>query len=115
MPLAAFIAGALVLGATGQLLLKAGVDQVGHLSVGPRLFDAAFQPLVLAGFLCYGVSALLWLVVLSRSQLSFAYPLLAINYVLLVLLSAAFLGESLSWPKLAGSLIVGLGVFVLTR
>ncbi len=103
-----------VLAATGQLLLKAGVNTLPHRPVlGPALIETLFHPLIFLGFAVYGLSALLWLKILSWAELSLVYPFLALSYVIVVLASWLFLRESLSTTKLLGvSLIVG-GIIVL--
>lgn len=109
-----------ILGVCGQLLLKHGmsaerdeVDQIGE--VIPRLLRAAINPIVLAGFLCYGVSAALWLIVLTRADLSYAYPLLSTGYVIVVLLSRVLFHEAVTPMRLAGTLVICLGVYLISR
>lgn len=108
------------LGVCGQLLLKQGmsadrdeVDQIDE--VIPRLLRAAMNPVVLAGFLFYGVSAALWLIVLTRADLSYAYPLLSMGYVIVVLLSRVFFQEAVTPMRFAGTLVICLGVFLISR
>jgi multidrug transporter EmrE-like cation transporter len=108
------------LGVCGQLLLKHGmsanpdrVDQIAE--VIPRLLRAAVNPVVLGGFLLYGVSAALWLIVLTRADLSYAYPLLSMGYVLVVLLSRVLFHETVTPVRFLGTLVICLGVFLISR
>ena len=93
-----------VLGVCGQLLLKHGMsadpDRVDRASeVLPRLWQAATNPTVLLGFVFYGVSAALWLIVLTRAELSYAYPILSLGYVAVVFLSRVFFHEAVTTTR----------------
>lgn len=108
------------LGVGGQLLLKHGmsadrdaVDRVDE--VLPRLAKAALNPVVIAGFLLYGLSAALWLIVLTRAELSWAYPMLSLGYVLVVLLSRVLFHEAVTPPRLIGTLVIVAGVWLISR
>src|SRR3990167_9505546 len=76
--------------AVGQMILKIGMTQVGELKFSDGLaniFWRTFTNLyVLGGLAFFGVNALLWLVVLSREKLSFAYPMVAFAYIVTILL-----------------------------
>ncbi len=95
------------MGATGQFLLKVGavtpVRTVGDLAIN------LIRPATLVALMLYVLSSLLWMTVLSRSQLSYAYPLLSLNYVLVVLISAAVLGEPVSAHRWLGVLVIMTG------
>jgi len=109
-----------LLGVGGQLLLKQGMsadrDEVDRLGeVIPRLLRAATSPVVISGFVLYGVSAALWLIVLTRADLSYAYPLLSMGYVMVVLLSRVLFHEAVTPLRLAGTLVVCLGVYLISR
>lgn len=74
------------LAAIAQLVLKAGVDKVGHESRAIEVLKgAASTPLVWVGLVLFGLSALVWLVVLSRTALSFAYPFASLTYAIIVI------------------------------
>ena len=108
------------LGVGGQLLLKYGMsssgDQVDEVrEVIPRLLKAAMNPVVITGFLLYGLSAALWLILLTRVDLSFAYPMLSLGYVLVVFLARALFNEQVTFVRFLGTLVVCLGVFLISR
>lgn len=109
----ALIAASILAASAGQALMKsglAGVDGAGSaLSV---LGSAAGRPVVWIGLVSYALSSALWLVVLSRVELSVAYPLGSLSYVIVVFASLA-MGEyvdALRWLGVA--LIVG-GVWAI--
>ena len=103
--------------AAAQLLLKAGMVSLHDLSVTSDSFTDTFLHSsvigwVLGGFVCYALSMLAWLGVLARFQLSYAYPLLGLSYVIVYIGAVAWprLAEPLSLIRLAGILLVVVGV-----
>ena len=114
------IVACVVLGVGGQLLLKHGMskdrDAVDRASeVFPRLAKAVMSPVVIGGFLLYGISAALWLIVLTRAELSWAYPMLSLGYVFVVVLSRFLFHEAVTTTRLLGTLVVVLGVWLISR
>jgi multidrug transporter EmrE-like cation transporter len=100
----------ILLGACGQLLMKAGMVH-GHMrGEGSFISMALHSPLVWIGVLAYAASAVSWLGVLSKVPLSVAYPCVAAGYVLVMFGAAYWLGESLTPWKVAGTVMVVLGV-----
>ncbi|MBI4447618.1 EamA family transporter [Candidatus Woesearchaeota archaeon] len=103
----------------GQLLLKYGMNSLAIdfglanlLNAFVQVFSNVF---VLLGLLTFFVSSILWLVVLSKTDLSLAYPLLAIGYIVVVVASWLFLGESIGLTRVLGIVIICGGVFLLSR
>ena len=108
------------LNASAQLLLKAGVTAVGQFeftsaSIIPVALKLIMQPALLAGLGCYAVSVIVWIMGLSRVDVSIAYPKLSLGYVLNALCAAWFFGEVLSIQRLIGIGIILAGVYVLAR
>ena len=104
------------LGATGQFLFRLGMLHYGKVTVigiWGQLIEIIFTPAILLGFLCFGLSSLLWLVVISRWELSYAYPLVALGYVLAIVFGTVLLHEDLAWPKILGSVLILSGISVL--
>lgn len=105
--------------AVAQLLLKHGMTKVGRVSSlasAPRMIAAALSnPVVLAGLAVFGISALLWLIALSRVKLSVAYPMVSLGYVTVIFFSWFILRESIKPITIAGCLIIILGVFLISR
>jgi drug/metabolite transporter (DMT)-like permease len=111
---------AMVLGAVGQIFLKMGMNRVGAVEIDfanlvQGLLPMFMQPLVWAGLAFYGISSVVWLIVLSRFDLSFAYPMLASMYVILPVLSYIFLDESIPPLRWFGMVIVLVGVVLVSR
>ncbi len=105
----------------GQLCLKAGMNQAGRLSAAnlnspiETFLKVAGIPLVWIGLFLYGLSAIVWLAVLSRVDLSFAYPMVGFSYVVVLLLSAMMLGESVGFMRWLGAVIIVIGIMLITR
>lgn len=107
---------AVILGAVGQILLKMGVKEVfgaEGIGVSARVFSAFLSIRVLIGFCLYGVSSLLWLMVLSKRDLSYAYPMIASGYVVVVFLSWLVFKENIPLLRIAGLVLICLGVAVV--
>ncbi|MDK1703429.1 4-amino-4-deoxy-L-arabinose-phosphoundecaprenol flippase subunit ArnF [Serratia rubidaea] len=103
-----------------QLLMKWGMMQLPPLSLSMTLSMAeSLTPLlaVVAGVAGYGLSMLCWLMALRTLALSRAYPLLSISYALVYLAAVAlpWFNESASLPKSLGTLLILLGVWLITR
>lgn len=113
-----FLLIAICLSVTGELLLKHGMNRIGVLHLPnllatvPRLLR---NPFVVGGFLSIGVGAVFWLAAISRVDLSYAYPMLSIGYVLVLLFSALVLKENVTWIRWIGALIICLGVYLISR
>jgi len=106
----------------GQLAMKHGISsarlvaRLGEVSSLYSYFASAFtNPFVLTGFLLYGLSSLFWLIVLGRVELSYAYPLVSMGYVLAVFLSWVLFNEQVGPVRLAGLAIICIGVALLSR
>ena len=113
------LAGVL-LNAAAQLLLKAGTNRIGAFSfalenVVPIGAKIASSPHVLAGLSCYVVSVVVWILALSRVQVSIAYPMLSIGYIVNALAAWALFGESLTAQKLVGIGFIVVGVVLVGR
>ena len=109
-----FIAMALTV--TGEVLLKVGISQVGEFSFTPEVLLRTFSDWrVVLGFALIFAGSLFWLGVISRANLSFAYPLLALNYLLILAPSYFLLGERISLNQIIGAAIIVVGVVVITR
>lgn len=109
-----------VLGSAGQLALKHGVNSMGGLHAGPGpaglltgALKAISTPYVFLGFALYGISAIIWLHILSQVRLSIAYPMISLSYVAVVILSSLFLKERISPVTIAGLLLICLGVSLI--
>ena len=103
----------------GQLMLKSAMNEIGHIgaqelgSPGSTVARAAREPRLWAGLGLFGVSALFWLVVLSRIPLSVAYPSVGMSYVFVVLFSRLWLHEDVPPLRWVGAGIVVVGIVII--
>lgn len=115
------ILAGVLLNSAAQLMLKAGARTLGAVSMGSAsslmqaAWSAATQPWIGLGLVCYFVSAALWIVALTRVDVTIAYPMLSMGYVIAALLAWHFFGESLSAGRVLGIFIILIGVVVLGR
>jgi len=106
---------AICLTVTGELLLKAGMNRVGEFSPSLQVLVRTFTEWrVLLGFALIFSGSLFWLGVISRADFSFAYPLLALSYVVSLIPARFLLNEDVTLNRVAGALIIVLGVVVVT-
>jgi multidrug transporter EmrE-like cation transporter len=108
------------LNALAQFLLKAGTNAVGQFeftaqNIGPIGTRLAMSPWILGGMLAYGVSLIVWIMGLSRIEVSIAYPMLSIGYVLNAAAAWYFFGEAVGPLRLAGIGFIVVGVCLIAR
>ena len=109
-----------LLNAFAQISLKQGMRTIGHfafslenvLPIGTRVM---LNPYVIAGLLCYVVSVIVWLLALSRVEVSYAYPLLSVGYIIAAFAGQILFQEALTPVRWAGIAVICLGVFLVTR
>lgn len=104
----------------GQVFLKKGMLDIGEipLNFGTPFFLLArvFSSFKLFfGFSLFALSSVTWLVVLSRVDLSFAYPMVSMGYILTIFISWKFLGETISPMRWIAVVVICTGVFLLSR
>ncbi len=100
-----------------QLSLKRGVSSLGTLSVSdlvsPKIFGIFSNVFVVGGLLLYVVASGLWIVVLSQEELSFAYPLIALGYVITAVLAKFMFNENLTLFRILGISFIALGAYLI--
>jgi drug/metabolite transporter (DMT)-like permease len=108
---------AVSLGAAGQILLKqgmGGVEITGPLGrQGRILLRAILTPYVFLGITLYAVSTLFWLKVLTTQELSYVYPMIAVSYVMVTILSIIFLQERVNPMRWLALVVICAGVAML--
>lgn len=109
-----------LLNAGAQLFLKEGMRRIGHFefvwaNVLPITLQVAGNVFVLGGLICYVVSVAIWLLVLSRVEVSFAYPLLSVGYIVNAVAGYYLFQENLSVTRITGILIICVGVYFVTK
>lgn len=114
-----YIAGTVLFTVYGQLILK---WRIGHYGVLPDIFgDKLFFLLrlladgyIISGFVAAFVASLFWMAVMTKTDLSFAYPIITAGLTLLTTgMAIVLLGETLSFPKVLGILLIICGIVVM--
>jgi drug/metabolite transporter (DMT)-like permease len=104
----------------GQLLLKYGMLRIGSIELNLEqlsmlLGKAVTSPLIISGLALYFISALAWLVVISKEELSFVQPLTASVYIFMVFFSWLLFKEEVGLIRILGVSAITLGVFLVAR
>jgi multidrug transporter EmrE-like cation transporter len=114
------ILSGVLLNAFAQLLLKKGMLGIGYFEIQfqnlfPVIKKVAANSYILLGLGSYVISVVIWLVVLARVEVSYAYPFLSVGYVVVTLMGYLVFQESLSWIRVVGISIIIVGVILLSR
>lgn len=109
-----------LLNAGAQLLLKAGTNSVGAFeysaaNIVPIGWKLATEPHIIGGLGCYVISVVVWIMALSRVEVSIAYPLLSVGYVVNAIAAYYLFGEAVTPMRLTGIAIIIIGVWVVAR
>lgn len=103
-----------------QVLLKIGTKTLGEISFAwgallPLSLRLAQNPAIMVGLVLYVLSVAVWLFVLSRVDVSYAYPLSSLGYVLTALVGSWYLGEVLTPARWIGIMVILGGVYLVSR
>lgn len=102
----------------GQTSLKFGLNAIGGVSLADGvagIFKLLQTPWIIVGFGLYGLSAVLWLDVLSKLDFSLAFPMVGLTYVFTLLIGRFFFGETIGWERMLGVAFILGGIFFLVR
>ncbi len=116
----ALILTGVMLNAVAQLALKASVRRMGPIALDlhgawPVALRLILEPALWLGLGCYVVSVVVWLLALSRVDVSIAYPMLSLGYVVNAIAAWWLFSEALGPARVAGIAVVILGVVILAR
>lgn len=114
------ILSGVLLNTCAQLFLKAGMSRIGYFdftlaNAMPTTIKVLANPPIMAGLSLYVMSVAVWLLVLSRVQVSFAYPMLSIGYIVNALAAYYFFGEPLTSMRMLGIFIIIAGVYLVAQ
>jgi len=115
----ALILATVMLGSFGQVFMKKGLIDSGGIELREllttKLFSIAFQKYVFAGLVLYSITTLLWFVILSKAELSFVYPLIALGYVATAFLAKIYFNENITTMRWIGIIVIILGAVLIMR
>lgn len=107
-----------LLNALAQIFIRVGVRSgisISREALVQDIMGVALRPALLLGIACYGVSVLSWIYVLSRAEVSLAYPFLGLGFVFVAVIGHFLLGETMSSPRALASLLIVTGIVILSQ
>jgi len=112
--------GSVSLNAMAQIALRKTMLITGHLPSGAtNVIGFAYSLLLsywfLAGMTCYAVSIGSWMIVLAKTEVSLAYPLLSIGYIMTAIVGYYFLGENVNLARIGGIALICFGTLLISR
>ena len=116
----ALILTGVLLNAVAQLALKASVNDTGIIGLDMHSLLSSAGSLasnlwLWLGLICYGISVIVWILALSRVDVSIAYPILSIGYILNAVAAWHLFDEPMNIGKVIGIGIIIVGVYILAR
>jgi multidrug transporter EmrE-like cation transporter len=116
----AFLMTGVLLNAGAQLLLKAGTNALGVITLTREnwwdvIWKMGTQGHFVAGVACYMVSLLVWIMGLSRVPVSVAYPMLSLGYVINAVAAYYLFGETVTVARWLGIGFIIAGVWLVAR
>ena len=112
------ILGSVLLNALAQLLIRKGMLQIGSVGVGnivENIIPMISNLWLWGAMLSYAVSILMWMSVLSKVEVSYAYPFLSVWYIVAAVAGYALFNENLSVTRIAGIVVICIGVILISR
>jgi len=105
-----------VLNSVAQIFLKIGINSLNKkLILSPALIPFIITNIyIIFGAILYGISFVLWLYVLSKVKVSYAYPFISLSYVIVAVLGFLILGEKISFSAWIGICLVVIGVTLIS-
>ena len=103
---------------SAQLMLKYGLQNapsISYSTIIPYFQEVLLNPYIILGVFLFALSALLWLMVLSKTELSYAYPALSLGYALTAVGAWLLFHENLNALRITGIIIVCVGVIMLSK
>jgi multidrug transporter EmrE-like cation transporter len=116
----ALVMTGVLLNAVAQLALKASVSDTGIINLDMQSLISSAASLATnlwlwVGLICYAISVVVWILALSRVDVSIAYPMLSIGYIVNAVAASQLFNEPLGIGKVVGIGIIIVGVYVLAR
>lgn len=104
--------------ACAQLLLRKAMMKYADFTI-EHLFSLLLSVItnsyLILGVMCYVIGMILWMIILSKFEVSFAYPMLSISYIFTAIFAYFVFNEPLTFNKILGIVIICFGVYILTR
>lgn len=108
---------AILFNASANILMKLGAQRMGAVSVGMEGLKAfVMNPMIWAGLVSFGLALMFYTYVLTKMNLSIAYPLMtSLGFLIVVTFSVFYLHESVHLPQLIGLCLVIGGLYLIAQ
>lgn len=115
-----YIFACILLTVYGQLILKWRMNLKGPLphEFADKLFFMAklfLDPWIISGFAAALLASLFWMAAMTKFEISFAYPFMSLSFVLVFILSIYIFGETFTWGKMIGLVLIATGIIVTVK
>ena len=107
------------LNSVAQILMRHGMLKIGKIELNnnfiyeiPKMLSSIW---VWSSLVCYGVSAIIWMVVLSRVEVSFSYPFVALGFVIVALAGHFLFQEQITLPRIIGIALICIGILFIAK
>ena len=116
----ALVMTGVLLNAIAQLALKASVSDTGIINLDMQSLLSSAGSLATnlwlwLGLVCYAISVVVWILALSRVDVSIAYPMLSVGYIVNAIAASQLFNEPMGMGKVIGIGVIMLGVYILAR
>jgi uncharacterized membrane protein len=119
LELIVLILGCVVMASFGQVYLKKGVTDAGGIEINQlltkKVFSVLFNKDVIIGLTLYVISTFFWFVVLTKGELSFVYPLIALGYIITAFLARLYFNETITFFRWLGIVLILAGAVVIIK
>lgn len=99
-----------------QLILKTAMSEMFNVKIDYQfIINVIKNPRIIIGLFLYALSFFIWIIVLSRVEITFAYPLLSLSVVFVAIVSWTMLGETFNVSRLAGMMLTMAGAWLVIQ
>ena len=107
----------IIFASAGQIFWKIGMNSMGPITTytPSTLITIFLNPYILSGLAMYGLGTVFWLIALSKRDLSFVYPFMALTFIIVLILSAFILNESIGIYRIIGTFVIILGLILIMK
>ena len=111
------IISSVFLNAIAQIFLKSGMSSLAPIKFDQSILKTSLLIILngynILGFISYGFSIIIWLWVLAKVDVSFAYPFQALGYILVTILAWMIFNEEINMLRILALIIISIGLIIL--
>ena len=112
-----YVLASVILVDAGQLMIKYGLNSsvFEFSNIMASYIGIFLNPFVFFGLVAASLSSIFWLAALSKADLSYAYPMISVGYVVIAFSSMFLFGEHIAWTRWLGIFVICSGVFLMSK